>query len=84
MTNNHVVRGADKIEVELWDGTLMPAEVVGTDPDSDLAVVKMEKAANRSALQPGKRAFLVVRDDAEGAHHVLAVIIGEEGAVPPM
>jgi hypothetical protein len=52
-------------------------------PD-DLAVVKMDKASDRSALEPGKKAFLVVRDDAEGSRNVLAVIVGEEGAAPPM
>jgi hypothetical protein len=52
-------------------------------PD-DLAVVKMEKAQDRSALQPGKRAFLVVRDDVDGNRAALAVIVGEEGAIPPM
>jgi hypothetical protein len=52
-------------------------------PD-DLAVVKMEKAPDRSALQPGKRAFLVVRDDADGNATALAVIVGDEGAIPPM
>ena len=52
-------------------------------PD-DLAVVKMEKAQDRAALQPGKRAFLVVRDDADGNATALAVIVGEEGAIPPM
>ena len=52
-------------------------------PD-DLAVVKMEKAQDRSALQPGKRAFLVVRDDADGNTTAIAVIVGEEGATPPM
>jgi hypothetical protein len=52
-------------------------------PD-DLAVVKMEKAPDRSVLQPGKRAFLVVRDDADGNATALAVIVGDEGAIPPM
>jgi hypothetical protein len=52
-------------------------------PDN-LAVVKMEKAQDRSALQPGSKAFLVVRDDAGGNHTALAVIVGEEGAAPPM
>jgi hypothetical protein len=50
----------------------------------DLAVVRMEKAIDRSVLQPGKRAFLVVRDDADGSRTALAVIVGEEGATPPM
>ena len=52
-------------------------------PD-DLSVVKMEKARDRSVLKPGKRAFLVVRDDADGSRTVLAVVVGEEGASPPM
>ena len=52
-------------------------------PD-DLSVVRMEKASDRSVLQPGKKAFLVVRNDAGGSRTVLAVIVGEEGATPPM
>ena len=52
-------------------------------PD-DLAVVKMEKASDRSVLKPGQRAFLVVRDDADGNRTALAVVVGEEGATPPM
>ena len=50
----------------------------------DLSVVKMEKASDRSVLTPGKKAFLVVRDDADGSPTALAVIVGEEGATPPM
>jgi hypothetical protein len=52
-------------------------------PD-DLSVVRMEKASDRSVLKPGKKAFLVVRDDADGNPTALAVIVGEEGAAPPM
>src|SRR5574340_74791 len=36
VTNNHVVSGADKIEVMFSDGTIVPAKLVGADPDSDL------------------------------------------------
>jgi len=42
VTNNHVVDGADDIEVTLSDGRSGKARVVGTDPDSDLAVLKIE------------------------------------------
>jgi S1-C subfamily serine protease len=45
VTNNHVVAGADKIEVRFSDGTTVPATLVGTDPDSDLAVIKVEHSA---------------------------------------
>ena len=41
-TNNHVVGQADMLEVRLADGRFMDAEVIGTDPASDLAVIKVE------------------------------------------
>lgn len=42
VTNNHVVDQAKKIEITFSDGTIVPAEVVGKDPYSDLAVLKVE------------------------------------------
>jgi S1-C subfamily serine protease len=42
VTNNHVVGKADEIEVTFADGVAVPAELVGTDPDSDLAVIKVD------------------------------------------
>ncbi len=46
VTNNHVVEGADKITVTFFDGTTVTGTVVGTDPDSDLAVVKVDVPAD--------------------------------------
>jgi serine protease Do len=46
VTNNHVVEGADKIEVTFADGTILPAELVGADSYSDLAVIKVEATAD--------------------------------------
>ena len=42
LTNNHVIEGADDIEVMLTDGRQAKARLVGTDPDSDVAVLKIE------------------------------------------
>ncbi len=41
LTNNHVIRGADKIKVTLPDGRDFDAEVVGTDPVADIAVLRV-------------------------------------------
>lgn len=42
LTNNHVVSTADEIEVALSDGRKMAAKVVGTDPETDLALIKID------------------------------------------
>ena len=42
LTNNHVVENSDKIKVKLMDGREFEAEVIGADPDSDVAVVKID------------------------------------------
>lgn len=42
LTNNHVVASADEIEIALSDGRKMSAKVVGTDPDTDLALIKID------------------------------------------
>lgn len=42
LTNNHVIATADEIEIALSDGRKMSAKVVGTDPDTDLALIKVD------------------------------------------
>ncbi len=42
LTNHHVVANAQKLEVTLADGSKWPAKLVGSDPDSDLAVIKID------------------------------------------
>jgi S1-C subfamily serine protease len=69
VTNNHVVTGADRISVTFQDGTTVPGEVVGTDPDSDLAVVKVKIPAEQ--LQP-----VQVADSTQVKVGQLAVAIG--------
>jgi 2-alkenal reductase len=61
VTNYHVVDGADKVQVTFIDGTTVSAQVVGTDPDSDLAVIQVD--VKSSLLQPvelGDSAQLIV------------------------
>ena len=45
VTNNHVIEGADEIEVAFADGSTYPAELIGRDPDTDIAVLKIESAS---------------------------------------
>ncbi len=44
LTNNHVVQGADALQIMMMDGRLFRGETVGTDPTTDLAVVQIQSA----------------------------------------
>ncbi len=50
VTNNHVVDGANTIEINFLDGTIVAGKIVGLDPDSDLAVLQVDVPA--SELHP--------------------------------
>ena len=66
LTNNHVIEGADEIEVILNDSRRTVAKVIGTDPDTDLAVLKigLDKLpvivlGNSDALQVGDQVLAI-------------------------
>jgi S1-C subfamily serine protease len=44
LTNDHVVQGARRVEVRLADGNALPTQVIGTDPATDLALIRAEGA----------------------------------------
>ena len=53
VTNNHVVKDADELSVTLNDGTVLPAKVVGTDPKTDLALIKVKADKPLTAVEWG-------------------------------
>ncbi|WP_309492435.1 S1C family serine protease [Candidatus Hecatella orcuttiae] len=63
VTNNHVVEGADELEVVFPDGTVVEARLVGADPYSDLAVLKVDLPAEKLKPLPlGNSSELSVGD----------------------
>lgn len=69
VTNNHVVDGAEKVTVTFSDGLVREATVVGADPDSDLAVVKLTSI-------PDKLSPVTIADSTQVRVGQLAIAIG--------
>lgn len=62
VTNNHVIEGAEEIEVYLTDGTRLPARIIGADDKTDLAVLKVESARQLPFVEFGDSDTAVVGD----------------------
>ncbi len=52
LTNHHVVANAQKLEVTLADGSKWPATLIGSDPDNDLAVIKIDAPKEKLKIIP--------------------------------
>ncbi|MFF2727518.1 S1C family serine protease [Streptomyces sp. NPDC058008] len=62
VTNNHVISGASKIEVSLSTGKTYSADVVGTDADKDLALIKLQGASGLKTASLGDSSSVKVGD----------------------
>ncbi len=90
VTNDHVVAGASKVTVTLKDGSSYPATVVGGDPSTDLAVIKINAGkplpaatfANSNDIAPGEMAIAI--GNPLGPTYAQSVTQGIVGAVRPM
>ncbi|TKI08814.1 serine endoprotease DegP [Martelella alba] len=51
VTNNHVVKDANKIQVQLYDGRKYDAKIIGKDPRSDLALIQLKDFKNLTAIK---------------------------------
>ena len=81
LTNNHMVQEAEKITVELKDGRKYTAKIIGTDPDSDVAVIKVDdkdlpylEMADSDKLEVGER-VLAIGNPLGLSHTVTAGIV---------
>ncbi|RKN09738.1 S1C family serine protease [Streptomyces radicis] len=63
LTNNHVVAGASTVEVTFHDGSTARAEVTGTDPESDLAVIQAQGREDLPAATLGDSDDVAVGDE---------------------
>ncbi|MCV2877183.1 Do family serine endopeptidase [Rhodobacteraceae bacterium XHP0102] len=62
VTNNHVIEGADEISVEFRSGEMLQAELIGTDPNTDIALLKVDPAAPLTSVSFGDSDALRVGD----------------------
>ncbi|MEU0299195.1 trypsin-like peptidase domain-containing protein [Streptomyces sp. NPDC006175] len=63
VTNNHVISGASQIKVTLSTGKSYTADVVGTDPDKDLALIKLQGASGLKTASLGDSSSVKVGDE---------------------
>ena len=62
VTNNHVIDGAEEIQINLHDGTKLKAELVGKDAKTDIAILKVNPAKELKAVKFGSSAAMRVGD----------------------
>ncbi|MGM0507027.1 MAG: Do family serine endopeptidase [Bacteroidota bacterium] len=87
LTNNHVIDGADEIRIRTYEGEELEAEVVGTDPESDVAVLQVDETdlpaitiGNSDQLRVGELVLAIGSPlRAEFAHSVSMGVVSAKG-----
>ena len=81
LTNNHVVEGADELTVSLFEGRKLPAKLIGADPKTDLAVIKIDASrlptitlADSDKLRVGDIVFAVGNPLAIGPSVTMGIV----------
>ena len=91
LTNNHVVSEAERVRVRLLDGSTLFAEVVGTDPSTDLAVIQADfppgtiqiaRFGDSETVQPGDPVF-AIGSPYNYSHSITAGIVSAVGRAYP-
>ena len=71
LTNNHVVKGAWKIQVRVPGGSSYTASVVGVDPAHDVALIQLQDASGLSTISPGDSSSVSVGENVAGIGNAL-------------
>jgi len=86
LTNNHVVEGGQSYTITLASGTLLPAKLVGTDPFTDLAVLKVNEKmssvasfGNSDVLKPGESVIAIGSPLGDFKNTVTAGVVSATG-----
>ena len=87
LTNSHVVHAAKELKVFLADGRKLAADLIGDDPDTDLAVIRVSAdelahltLADSDAVRPGQIAIAI--GDAAGLNDALSTALGSDVSKP--
>jgi 2-alkenal reductase len=91
VTNNHVVAGAQEVLVSFYDGTQVSAKIVGTDLDSDLAVIQVDQLAegahplplgDSDQVQPGQWVVAIGNPFEYGGSMTLGIVSAVGRTIP--
>jgi len=91
VTNNHVVEGAERVTVSFYNGIEVGAEIVGTDADSDLAVIQVDgmpegvrplALGNSDDVEPGDWTVAIGNPFGFGGSMTLGIVSAVERSIP--